>query len=161
MKYRHLHKVDAVPQQFVASTSHSIQPSQELPITGREIFPETVVTDEVAVATDSVAPMNSSLPETTEPVQMKSVEKVIPLVNPNSENSPLKRDWSLLIGLFFIGGGLLALYLCAFVFPWSGINFLLIIFFDLFLLYAAWRLISTGVAYFRARFGAKRNYKES
>ena len=159
MKYRHLNKVPATPPVF------SVQ----------ERLAESALTNEInCIPENEVTGLSSAISGEADAIGLPVAKNILPaptdscaiesartkLTVKKSFSFPLKRDWSLLIGTLFVCGGLLALYFCAFVFPFSGINLLLIIFFELFLLYAAWRLITTGVAYFRARFSRNHNYKE-
>jgi hypothetical protein len=160
MKYRHLQKVPATAQSFTLTekpkAEHSdtagaaevtVQAEQEMQF---EVYDSTVAAHvECSEATAAVLTLSNRAATVQQPVsEKKAVRTVL-----------IKRDWSLLVGLLLIGGGMMALVMC-FYLPFSGMSFLLMLALEIFFLYFAWRAISTGVGYFVTRFRSRKNYRE-
>lgn len=162
MKYGHINKVPASPQQFIGSVIQTSCHKEFAPGTVADTLIDTVVSAHAPLNVDPeiVASVLYSVPEIIpSPVMEKDVSVS---TDDNTENvqQPIPRDWSLLIGILLIVGGLLALSLCIFYFPFSGISWMWIVAFEMMSLYAAWRLLGTGIMYFVARLRRNKTYKE-
>lgn len=161
MKYRHLHKVPATPQQFGSSD----KTTEPLPANQfSELKNSDSSAGEIRMQRDSATNVTQQEVNIVFGLS-ESEDSVVVSVSPAERHelnlkTPIRRDWSLVIGLLFLAGGLVALLLCIFYYPFAGLNFLWTVIFELFTLYAAWRLLGSGIVYFVTRFRSKRNFSE-
>jgi hypothetical protein len=161
MKYGHVNKVPATPQQL-----SPVQKREKISQV-TSAAPQSV---SVQPANDSLFGLDSAIAADSENLKFGSHQ--IEVITPSQVSSnvifkklknraPIKRDWTLVIGLLFMIGGLLALSLCIFYYPFAGLNFLWVIAFEILTLFAAWKLLGTGITYFITRFRGDKAYKEN
>lgn len=160
MKYRHLNKVPATPQTFLVpeKLAHDIP---EIRVAVESVIPESKYT--AILTNDSVEKILQEVPPSCDSGVYKEsghIESVPSESETSKLQTPIRRDWSLLIGLLLLICGIWLLAFCITVLPFSGISIVWIIVMEIFFLYLAWRCIGTGTMYFLTRFRRKRKYGE-
>lgn len=160
MKYRHLDKVPATPQAFAVSEINT-HTASENKIVEVQAAPQSEC--DAVFTTESVEEKISEIPSSCDPgdyMESGHIESVPSAIENSEWQTPLRRDWSLLIGLLLLICGIWLLAFCITVLPFSGISIVWIVVMEIFFLYLAWRCIGTGTTYFITRFRRRRKYGE-
>ncbi len=159
MRYRHIKKVPATPQQFSSGNpKNSVGPEFE----NSEIIEEPVVAATEVNASDTIqysatghsrTIVQTGIPGDTMQAKTKIAREIVPVL-------PVRKDRSLLIAVLMILAGIGLIVLGIFLISLFQANPVMQVLIALLSLFAAWKLISFGTKIFIARFRKDRTYKE-
>ncbi len=152
MKYRHVDKVPATPQQF--STAEREYKSFEKKLIRVDSVPLPVQeTTQIVIDTFVVSDVDVLAPIGHEMSTPMQDHLAVPVLKTNETYiQPVRHDWSAFIGLMLLMGGFALLLFCIVVIPYAGFPIVATILLELLLLYFVWRSIGTGTRYLLTRY---------
>lgn len=161
MRYRHIKKVPATPQQF----SVRDQKNPEAPIANSDVVvePDDIVATVEAnsadtiqsVAVEEVASLvQAEIPCDTVQVKAKTSSEIV-------ASFPVRKDRSLFIAVLMILAGIVLIFLGIFLISLFQANLVVQVLIALLCLLAVWKLLSFGTKIFIARFRTDKTYKEN
>lgn len=164
MKYGHIRKVPATPVEYsVADASiHQQEQSDSVHTAGIVATPFTDSVQRATVIADSVVET-----VTEDPIALVSESDFLTSCKPQTElplrprlHSFLPPDLQLFFAIVFIFLALIALLMCIFVIPYMAGGWVWILLAEIIMLYSAWKLIITAIAFLRGQFGKAKSYEE-
>lgn len=165
MKYGHIRKVPATPVEYSAAYASTTEQQEQIDSVHTAGIVATPFTDSVQRATviaDSVVET-----VTEDPIGLVSESDLLTSCKPQTE-LPLRQrlhtflppDLQLFFAIVFIFLALIALLMCIFVIPYMAGGWVWILLAEIIMLYSAWKLIITAIAFLRGQFGKAKSYEE-
>lgn len=163
MKYGHIRKVPATPVEYSAAYAEVEQHESKSSVDTAEITATPIVDSNTQTVTaDSVVATVTEDQVTQVPTSNLRTD-----CQPQTERrlrlrlqTSLPPDLQLFFAIVFIFLALLALLMCIFVIPYMAGGWVWILLAEIIMLYSAWKLIITAIAFLRGQFGKAKSYEE-